>query len=139
MVTGQINDKVAVFLMGLCLEDEGEARELARDPFTYYMDASADFFLQWGRGGTMPPGYEWYAEASQHTAAVSTRKKFDYLVDNGMALVGRPEAVIDVIETYGAVGADQIIVGSQLGNMAHDDVVRSLRLMGERVLPKFAD
>jgi len=85
----------------------------------------------------MPPGYEWYAEAAQHTEAVATRKKFDYLVDNGMALVGRPETVIDVIETYRAAGADQIIVGSQLGAMAHEDVVRSLRLMGDRVLPKF--
>jgi alkanesulfonate monooxygenase SsuD/methylene tetrahydromethanopterin reductase-like flavin-dependent oxidoreductase (luciferase family) len=132
-----VNDRVAVFLMGLCREDEQEAKERAREPFTYYMDASAEFFLQWGRGGTMPPGYEWYAEASQHTEAVATRKKFDYLVDNGMALVGRPETVIDVIETYRAAGADQIIVGSQLGAMAHEDVVRSLRLMGDRVLPKF--
>ena len=35
--------------------------------------------------------------------------------------------------------ADQIIVGSQLGNMDHGDVLRSLALMGQRVLPKFTD
>jgi alkanesulfonate monooxygenase SsuD/methylene tetrahydromethanopterin reductase-like flavin-dependent oxidoreductase (luciferase family) len=134
-----VNDKVAVFLMGLCLEDEEEARERARAPFTYYMDASAEFFLHWGRGGTLPPGYEWYAEASTHAHAVAERQKFDYLVNNGMALVGRPETVIEVVQNYRDVGADQIIVGTQLGAMKHEDTLTSLRLMGEQVLPKFSD
>ena len=35
--------------------------------FTAYMDKTMEYFLQWGEGRDLPPGYEWYAEAAQNS------------------------------------------------------------------------
>lgn len=134
----QINDNVAVFMMTFCAKTDAEARQIAEASFTAYMDQTMKYFLHWGRGGDLPPGYEWYAEAAANSAALAEHLKFDYLVENGMVLCGSPDTINGLIKEHEDIGATQIVLGTQLGTISHEDTLSSIRLFGEQVLPNFA-
>ena len=131
-----VNDQVAVFLMSFCAKTDGEAKRIAEASFSYYMDRSMEFFLHWGRGGTLPPGYEWYAQASR-SGDIAEHLKFDYLFEHGMILCGSPDTICERIARYEAAGATQMIMGTQINRIPHEDAMRSIRLTGEAVIPQF--
>lgn len=136
---GEVNDNVAIFLMTFCADSEAEARAIAEPSFAAYVDKTMEYFLRWGKGGRVPQGYEWYAEAAKHTDKISKHMKFDYLVENQMVLVGTPDTIATNIERYREAGATQIICGTQLGSIPHEQAMRSIRMFGEKVIPYFAD
>jgi alkanesulfonate monooxygenase SsuD/methylene tetrahydromethanopterin reductase-like flavin-dependent oxidoreductase (luciferase family) len=100
------------------------------------MDRSMEYFLHWGRGASLPPGYEWYAAASK-SAGAADRVKFDYLFENGMILCGSPDTICGHIAKYQSIGATQMIMGTQIGNIPHEETMRSIKLCGEAVIPQF--
>ncbi|MFC4941880.1 LLM class flavin-dependent oxidoreductase [Pseudonocardia sp. GCM10023141] len=132
-----VNRNVAVFMMTFCAPTDAEARVIAEDAFTTYIDQTMQYFLQWGRGGELPPGYEWYAEAARSTEKIADHRKFDHLLENGTILCGSPDTIAPVVQRYMDAGATQVILGTQLGRIAHEDVLASLRLFGAEVLPQF--
>jgi alkanesulfonate monooxygenase SsuD/methylene tetrahydromethanopterin reductase-like flavin-dependent oxidoreductase (luciferase family) len=136
---GAVNEGVALFMMTFCAKTDEEARRIAEVPFTAYVDQTMEYFLQWGRGGELPPGYEWYAEAAKNTHKVADALKFDYLFENGMLLVGTPDRICENIDRYSDAGVTQIITGTQFGDIAHADVMSSIRLFAEAVMPEFTD
>jgi alkanesulfonate monooxygenase SsuD/methylene tetrahydromethanopterin reductase-like flavin-dependent oxidoreductase (luciferase family) len=136
---GAINDNVGLFMMTFCARTDEEARRIAESDFTAYMDRTMEYFLQWGRGGELPPGYEWYAEASKNSAKLAEHMKFDFLLENGMVLVGTPDTICENIERYADAGITQIITGTQFGHLSQEDVLGSIRLFAEAVIPNFAD
>lgn len=133
----RINEQVAVFLMGFCDASMSAAIAKCRKPFTYYMDKTMEFFLHWGKGGTLPPGYEWYAEASAKSG-VGERMKLEYLLENGMILCGDAEDIYRQAKGFADIGVDQILVGTQLGTMPPEETLRSIRRMGESLIPAFS-
>ena len=134
------NDQVALFLMAYCAESRKEAREVAQGAFNWYLDESLKSFLGWSGGGAqLPKGYEWYAEAAAHAGErVASRKNFDYLLDGGMILCGTPDDLIKTIERFQSVGVTQMLMGISIGDIAHKDVMRSIELIGQEVIPHFA-
>jgi hypothetical protein len=44
-----------------------------------------------------------------------------------------------VVERWAKVGVDQLLMMVQCGVTSHDQVMRSLELLGTRVLPRFRD
>jgi len=131
-----VNDEVAIFMMCFCAPTDAEAKRIAEASFSYYLDKSMEFFLHWGRGGALPPGYEWYAEASRSGGAAD-RLKFDYLLERGMILCGSPDTICAQIAKYEAIGATQMILGTQINRIPHEEAMRSIRLTGEAVIPQF--
>lgn len=138
-VGGVVNDQVAVFLLAHCAETDEEAQAVAERSFISYLDQTMEYFVGWGRGGNLPPGYEWYAEVSHNQEELSTRLKFDYLLENHMLLCGTPERFIETIELYREAGADQIIMGNTIGTIPHAEVLSSIRLIGREVIPAFRE
>lgn len=130
-----INNNVAMFLLTYCAETDEEAIRIAEKPFTKYTDETMEHFLAWGRGGTLPPGYEWYAEASRKSDKLAEQMKFNHLFEGGMMLVGTPDRIIDTIRTYQEVGVTQIITGTMVAGMTHENALNSIRLFGENVIP----
>jgi alkanesulfonate monooxygenase SsuD/methylene tetrahydromethanopterin reductase-like flavin-dependent oxidoreductase (luciferase family) len=130
------NEQVAVFMMAFCAPTDREARAVAEKAFSQYMDRSMEYFLHWGRGGALPAGYEWYAAASQ-SAGAADRVKFDYLFENGMILCGSPDTICGHIAKYQSIGATQMIMGTQIGGIPHDEAMKSIKLTGEAVIPQF--
>jgi alkanesulfonate monooxygenase SsuD/methylene tetrahydromethanopterin reductase-like flavin-dependent oxidoreductase (luciferase family) len=133
------NEQVAVFMMAYCAETREEARRIAEGAFNWYLDETLKNFLGWaGSGQQLPKGYEWYIDAATHASErVATSRNFDYLLDGGMILCGTPDDLIETIERFEAVGATQMLMGISIGDISHEDVLRSIELIGSEVIPHF--
>lgn len=131
------NDNVAVFMMAYCAETAAEAKRIAKDAFNWYLTETLTAFLGWAGSGAMPAGYEWYINAATHGADVAFERNFDYLLDGGMILCGTPDELVEQIKRYEAVGATQMLLGTAIGDIEHEDVLRSIDLMGREVIPHF--
>ncbi len=63
----------------------------------------------------------------------------DQLIDDAMAIGGSPDTVCRQIERWQEVGLDQFIFMLQAGNTTHEQILRSIDLIGEKVIPRFAN
>ncbi len=52
---------------------------------------------------------------------------------------GSPETVIRKLKRYGELGATRLIAWTQIGGIQHEKIMRSVRLMGEEVIPALRD
>lgn len=129
------NEQAAVFMMAFCARTDAEAREICQEAFVQYLDVTIDHFLRWGEKRELPPGYEWYARALKQDAIRSGRTKFEYLLENGMVLVGSPDTIIETVKGFRDVGATQMLTAMQLGNIPHEKVLESIKLFGKEVIP----
>jgi hypothetical protein len=56
-----------------------------------------------------------------------------------MAIGGNPDSVSRVVEKWAEAGMDQMIFLLQAGRITHDQVMGSIELIAEKVIPRFAD
>jgi alkanesulfonate monooxygenase SsuD/methylene tetrahydromethanopterin reductase-like flavin-dependent oxidoreductase (luciferase family) len=56
-----------------------------------------------------------------------------------MAIGGNPDTVSRVVEKWAEAGMDQMIFLLQAGRITHDQVMRSIELIGEKVIPRFGE
>jgi alkanesulfonate monooxygenase SsuD/methylene tetrahydromethanopterin reductase-like flavin-dependent oxidoreductase (luciferase family) len=129
------NEQAAIFMMAFCAPTDEEAVAVCEEAFVEYLDVTIDLFLRWGEKRELPPGYEWYAKAVQQ-GAQSGKAKFEYLLENGMVLVGSPSTIVKTVEGFRDVGATQMLSAMQLGSIPHEKVLESIRLFGREVIPK---
>ena len=66
------------------------------------------------------------------------RRSDDQLIDDAMAIGGNPDTVCRQVEKWARAGVDQMIFMFQAGHMTHEQVMRSIELVGDKVLPRFA-
>jgi alkanesulfonate monooxygenase SsuD/methylene tetrahydromethanopterin reductase-like flavin-dependent oxidoreductase (luciferase family) len=67
------------------------------------------------------------------------RASYDWWIDNGLALVGSPETVRKKLEEHQRrIGYDVFCANHRIGTMPLEQVVKSLKLFGEEVIPAFA-
>jgi alkanesulfonate monooxygenase SsuD/methylene tetrahydromethanopterin reductase-like flavin-dependent oxidoreductase (luciferase family) len=64
----------------------------------------------------------------------------DYLLANDLILIGSPETVIRKLREYAVSGVFNTFFGEfNFGNLAEDDLMRSIRLFGTEVIPALRD
>ena len=68
--------------------------------------------------------------------AVESRTN-DQLIDDALVVGGDPDTCARAIERWAEIGLDQMVLLLKAGNTTHDQVMRSLDLFGEKVLPRF--
>jgi alkanesulfonate monooxygenase SsuD/methylene tetrahydromethanopterin reductase-like flavin-dependent oxidoreductase (luciferase family) len=76
-------------------------------------------------------------QAATHTAKLANSRNFDYLLEGGMILCGTPDDLVEQIRRYEEVGATQMLMGISIGDIGHDEVLRSIDLIGQEVIPQF--
>jgi hypothetical protein len=54
-------------------------------------------------------------------------------------IIGDVEHCGRKLRVHAAIGADRLMCLMQFGGLAHADVLRSIRLTGEELLPEFSD
>jgi alkanesulfonate monooxygenase SsuD/methylene tetrahydromethanopterin reductase-like flavin-dependent oxidoreductase (luciferase family) len=62
----------------------------------------------------------------------------DELID-GQAVIGSPDDVIERLSRYAALGYTDVVMRLQWTGMPQADVLRSIRLLGEEVIPALGD
>jgi alkanesulfonate monooxygenase SsuD/methylene tetrahydromethanopterin reductase-like flavin-dependent oxidoreductase (luciferase family) len=56
-----------------------------------------------------------------------------------MAIGGNADTVCRQVEQWAEAGLDQMVFMFQAGRTSHDQVMRSIELVGEKVIPRFPD
>jgi hypothetical protein len=65
-------------------------------------------------------------------------RTMDYLWDSGAGVVVDPDRCIEIAKRYQAVGCDLLMCLFNPYKIPHEDVMKSIELMGKHVLPAFA-
>ncbi len=56
-----------------------------------------------------------------------------------MVVGGDADTCSRVVERWADIGLDQMVFMMQAGNTTHEQVMRSIELIGEKVIPRFRD
>jgi alkanesulfonate monooxygenase SsuD/methylene tetrahydromethanopterin reductase-like flavin-dependent oxidoreductase (luciferase family) len=60
--------------------------------------------------------------------------------DHGIGLIGSPQTVARKLRAYAEEGLFNVLLGEfNFGFLAEDEVMRSIRLFGEEVIPRLRD
>lgn len=122
------NHQTGVFGIAYCDKDDRVGREIGCAAARwYYGDNNAELNpVRFATAG----GVE---KVKARMAGLSN----DDLIDNGMAIGGNPDTICRTVENWASTGIDQIIFMIQAGNTTHEQVMRSIDLIGEKVIPRF--
>jgi alkanesulfonate monooxygenase SsuD/methylene tetrahydromethanopterin reductase-like flavin-dependent oxidoreductase (luciferase family) len=74
----------------------------------------------------------------EHVVGKFRSRSNDQLIEDGMAIGGSPDTVSRSVEKWAEAGLDQMIFLMQAGRTTHEEVLRSIDLIGRRVIPRFA-
>jgi alkanesulfonate monooxygenase SsuD/methylene tetrahydromethanopterin reductase-like flavin-dependent oxidoreductase (luciferase family) len=145
-----VNDKIMAICPLFCLEDGDEARRiyaksmgLIAAHFTVYFDTIPANFEKFS-GEPRPIAQTRLREMVAQLAAdpevqgpIATGETTpEFFYDNGIA-VGSPDEVFEIMNRYRDVGLDQLVTIPGAGwHDPHDAVLESIRLVGERVIPR---
>jgi alkanesulfonate monooxygenase SsuD/methylene tetrahydromethanopterin reductase-like flavin-dependent oxidoreductase (luciferase family) len=84
--------------------------------------------------------YGYAGDAKQHRdEGTMGNLTFDYLRDSGSAVVGDPDRCIEVAKRYEAAGCDLLLCLVNPYNVSHEDVMKTIELIGTEVIPHFKD
>lgn len=123
------NPHAGAFAIAACDTDDrrGRAHACAAARW-YYGDNDAE--LNNLRFGTARDG-------RKSVSAVVASRSDDELIAEGIVIGGDPDSCSRGIERWADIGLDLMLLQLQVGNANHDAVMRSLDLLGEKVIPRF--
>jgi alkanesulfonate monooxygenase SsuD/methylene tetrahydromethanopterin reductase-like flavin-dependent oxidoreductase (luciferase family) len=85
---------------------------------------------------------EYFEARGEHGSAEITLNILDadYLMEKELILIGSPETVAEKLRRWGEEGSFNTFFGEfNFGNLAEDDLMRSLNLFGSEVIPQLRD
>jgi alkanesulfonate monooxygenase SsuD/methylene tetrahydromethanopterin reductase-like flavin-dependent oxidoreductase (luciferase family) len=134
------NEQAATFTMVHCAATNAEAFADAEESFPWYVKTAVTHIASladWMAGKDL--GTYAYAEAlrSVREGGGFDHLSFDFLKDSGSAVVGDPDRCIEVAKRYEAAGCDLLLCLVNPYKIPHEKVMKSIELLGERVLPAF--
>ncbi|HSU04833.1 MAG TPA: LLM class flavin-dependent oxidoreductase [Acetobacteraceae bacterium] len=123
------NEHVAAFALTCVHEDDRIGRDIACAAARWY-NGDNDAELNHVRFAT--------AGGLEAVRAKFRSRSNEQLIEDGMAIGGNPDTVCRIVERWQVAGLDQMIFVLQAGRTTHDQVMRSIELIGEKVIPRFA-
>ena len=122
------NEQVAGFALAYCHEDDRTGRDMACAAARWY-NGDNDAELNQVRFAT--------AGGVERVVSKFRDRTNDELIEDGMAIGGNPDTICRVVEKWAEAGLDQMIFVLQAGRTTHEQVLRSIDLIGEKVIPRF--
>lgn len=115
-------------------DNEAEKLHNVRAALGWYYDSALQLVPQ---GTNVPPTYERYAELAAASAEAGGLT-IDGLREGGVVYAGEPKGLADEIEAlHDEIGLQHLMCWMRFGGLAHDEVLRSLELFAERIIPRF--
>lgn len=113
-------------------ETSRQARENLREPVMWFFRTQADLIAD--PHGAPADQYRFYRRVRENLLSLGEEAALDQA-----AIVGDPEEVADKIRMHHeALGVTHFMGAFARGGLARDNVLRSLRLFAEKVMPRFA-
>jgi alkanesulfonate monooxygenase SsuD/methylene tetrahydromethanopterin reductase-like flavin-dependent oxidoreductase (luciferase family) len=124
-----VHDNVMVASRMLIDESSERARQLATGIGISYLDS-----LIYRYHDTFARPEEWplWPQVVPEPNAADIQER----IDQGFMLCGNAKEVTEQTEAYADLGCDQLVFGLPF-EIPHEDALRSIRLYGEQVIPRF--
>jgi alkanesulfonate monooxygenase SsuD/methylene tetrahydromethanopterin reductase-like flavin-dependent oxidoreductase (luciferase family) len=134
------NDNVMITNSVICCETREEARTIALRRGRGYLVTMVNMYHD-----TMPKSIDaitWPSTPiSLHDMvqdpSVDANELLDGIIDGGFMLCGSPDDVSEQIANWGDVGMDQLCFGLPIEGLHHEEVLATLELFGDKVIPEF--
>ena len=162
-----INGQWASSTLGICLENNKEARDLGTrslknffGPDRPYVKDQKDIYKRllesWGgvpdhlkqnfsRFVDVESGEEDTGNVLDFSGGSAIAHKVwegldaDTLCDRGVVIAGDPDSCIEALKKHEKAGVDQVMVMMQTETIPHEKVMKSIELFGKYVIPEFKD
>ncbi len=130
-----VNNRFNLFVTAMCAPTDDEAIALRGPDFTMYNEAVRQLFTPW-LDGKAPASYSWFMDYWAEHYKIMKETKIEDIVAAGGAMIGSPDTCLNVINYLADAGVDEIMLFMQSYTTKHEDVMRSIRLIAEEVMPK---
>jgi alkanesulfonate monooxygenase SsuD/methylene tetrahydromethanopterin reductase-like flavin-dependent oxidoreductase (luciferase family)/putative sterol carrier protein len=144
-----VNPNVAVVLPMMCHDDEEVAIERGIDGAHFFGYSLAHYYAFGDhRPGRTSVWDEFIANRDKRGFARDIVTADDAplgvkLLQEGLGslrgAIGTPDQIAELVERYERAGVDQVIFVAQAGRNQHEHICEAISLVGERVLPRFAE
>jgi alkanesulfonate monooxygenase SsuD/methylene tetrahydromethanopterin reductase-like flavin-dependent oxidoreductase (luciferase family) len=134
-LTRVVNNRVAAYTLVHCADTMEQAEKNGIwDSCWWWYKNLAEFTLQW----EFPHLSQEEKDKIFPLLRKHSQGDFDVQVFNkaDMIVVGDPEQCMEKVLRYESLGVDQLICYVQFGTLPHESVMRTIQLMGERVIPE---
>jgi alkanesulfonate monooxygenase SsuD/methylene tetrahydromethanopterin reductase-like flavin-dependent oxidoreductase (luciferase family) len=141
--TLMINRRTALMTAGYCHEDPTMVAQRGTELVGWYLEQQRERArLVWRDfdPANVPADYQGYYERDQRLASGPHpgEPTPQEVVNQGTAFcVGTPEQCIKFIETYEALGIEEVFPLCAVGPARHEEVLYTLQLFGQQVIPYF--
>lgn len=132
-----VNEQVAGFTVLHCGEDDKAARERAGEAAIWYFGKLFEYFGEIAAYEGYRDYRRRFEDSKQFYEETIRDKLINNLVERHVICAGDPERCIDTIKQYEAQGIDMFIGIMQVGAIPHEQIMESIRLFGEQVIPAF--
>ena len=130
-----VTNAVAPATLMFCSEDTRKALDMGAVAALWYRAPDCQA-LRLGRKEVA--GYEYYGQLANDPEFVARfLRPLEDAMNDEYSLIGTPDKVAQGVQAYVDIGADQIICLIQAGRIPHEEIMASLRLFGEEVMPRF--
>lgn len=145
------NEECALFTCAFADDDDERGRTLGGQAAMWYLQClSAIYANDWSGQpfDAVPDSYKYHAATrakglvtggTLSTGLTKEQMAADTaaaeMIEKGAFCVGDSSRVLATLERYRAVGADRIVCVMQLGDLRHEDLMRSIELFGTRIIP----
>jgi alkanesulfonate monooxygenase SsuD/methylene tetrahydromethanopterin reductase-like flavin-dependent oxidoreductase (luciferase family) len=134
-LTRVVNNRVAAYTLVHCADTMEQAEKNGIwDSCWWWYKNLAEFTLQW----EFPHLSQEEKDKIFPLLRKHSQGDFDVQVFNkaDMIVVGDPDQCMEKVLRYESLGVDQLICYVQFGTLPHESVMRTIQLMGERVIPE---
>ena len=134
-------NRVSVSTVAVCGENRSETQERSAALIDWYRNQQALRDVRvWQEQdpSRVPEDYRWHYQRSTSTDSPK-REETSSLeqIQSGRYCIGDPDDCVRYLERYAAAGVDEVMPLFQVGGISHCDVMETLRLFGEYVVPHF--
>ena len=130
-----VNNRFAVLRMALCSPNDREALDLQGANVKMYTQHTRELFAPW-IDGKPPASYKKIIENFVKGFEQIDQVSIEDVVKFGGACIGDPARCIDSLQVLEDAGVDEVMLFMQLYTTPHDQIMRSIDLFANKVLPK---
>ncbi len=129
------NDRVGAYTLVHCCDDPDEAAAYGLwESVTWWYRHLAEFTLEWELPHLSEE--ERYKTFPLLQPAIEGNIDVARYLEQDMIVIGTPEECLEKILRYEEAGVDQLLCYTQFGMLPHDKVMRSIELLGTKVIPE---
>jgi alkanesulfonate monooxygenase SsuD/methylene tetrahydromethanopterin reductase-like flavin-dependent oxidoreductase (luciferase family) len=123
------NDYMGLYVAtAFCAETREDAKRIARDVALEYFQFILDLYIPLGK----TPAYQYLAGRIDDLAGRT--EDLDFLcTETPSVMIGTPDDFVERLRRLESMGVDEVVM--RVDGVAHDDILRSLELIGHEVIP----